>query len=98
MKLYDKHLREHQVMFLLFNIFETAIRSKAVSILSVKYSTSNNDNWLLDDTITPIKIKRPLEEAIKKIKQDKEDELNFNSSSMHITNLFIKQEKEDTKL
>ncbi len=40
MSLYNKHLREHQVMFLLFNIFETAIRSKAVIELSLKYSSS----------------------------------------------------------
>jgi hypothetical protein len=79
MKLYNKHLREHQVMFLLLNIFETAIRSKAVSILSKKYSSPNSDNWLLNNNITPNKIKRPLEEAIKKIKQDKENELHFNS-------------------
>ena len=79
MKLYNKHLREHQVMFLLLNIFETAIRSKAVSILSIKYSTANKDNWLLDNDITPKKIIRPLEEAIKKINQDGENELSCNS-------------------
>jgi hypothetical protein len=79
MKLYNKHLREHQVMFLLLNIFETAIRSKAVIILSSKYSTSHTDDWLFNDKIIPKKIKRPLEEAIKKIKQDKENESKFNS-------------------
>jgi len=79
MKLYNKHLREHQVMFLLLNIFETAIRSKAVSILSKIYSSIDSDDWLLKNDITPTKIKRPLEEAIKKIKLDKENESNFNS-------------------
>lgn len=78
-KLYNKHLREHQVMFLLLNIFETAIRSKAVVELSKKYSSTNNDDWLQDNTLTPPKIKNPLNEAIKKIRQDKEDETKLNS-------------------
>jgi len=79
LKLYNKHLREHQVMFLLLNIFETAIRSKAVSILSNKYSTINNDDWLLTNTLIPTKMKRPLEEATKKISQDGENISNFDS-------------------
>lgn len=79
LKLYNKHLREHQVMFLLLNIFETAIRSKAVSVLAVKYSSSNNDDWLKEETLIPRKIKRPLEEATKKINQDGEDISSFDS-------------------
>jgi hypothetical protein len=79
LKLYNKHLREHQVMFLLLNIFETAIRSKAVSILSNKYSTTNNDDWLLTNTLIPESMRRPLEEATKKIIQDREDISNFDS-------------------
>ena len=79
MSLYNKHLKEHQVMFLLLNIFETAIRSKAVVELSNKYSTANQDDWLHDDKLTPNKLKSPLIEAIKKIKQDGEDETNFDS-------------------
>lgn len=79
LKLYNKHLREHQVMFLLLNIFETAIRSKAVSILSNKYSTINNDDWLLTNTLIPAKMKRPLEEATKKISKDGENISNFDS-------------------
>lgn len=73
LSLYNKHLREHQVMFLLFNIFETAIRSKAVIELSVKYSSLNSDDWLQNSTITPKKIKRPLLNAKDKIIQDNED-------------------------
>lgn len=79
MKLYNKHLREHQVMFLLLNIFETAIRSKAAIELSKKYSSENSDDWLLDETLTPNKIKKPLSEAITKIRQDKEDESKLDS-------------------
>lgn len=72
MSLYNKHLREHQVMFLLFNIFETAIRSKCVVELSLKYSSVNCDDWLHNSTLTPNKIKKPLVEATKKILQDGE--------------------------
>ena len=77
--LYNKHLREHQVMFLLFNIFETAIRSKAVIELSVKYSSSGNDDWLHNTTLTPRKIRRPLNEATRKITQDGENVNNLDS-------------------
>lgn len=73
LSLYNKHLREHQVMFLLFNIFETAIRSKAVIELSVKYSSLNSDDWLQNSTIIPRKIERPLLNAKDKIIQDNED-------------------------
>lgn len=79
MSLYNKHLKEHQVMFLLLNIFETAIRSKAVTELSKKYSSANNDDWLKDESLTPRKIKRPLEEAIKKTNQDGENKTNLDS-------------------
>jgi hypothetical protein len=73
MSLYNKHLREHQVMFLLFNIFETAVRSKAVIELSLKYSSNGNDDWLHNSSLTPNKIIRPLQEAKNKIIQDGED-------------------------
>lgn len=73
LSLYNKHLREHQVMFLLFNIFETAIRSKAVIELSVKYSSLNSDDWLQNSTIISRKIERPLLNAKDKIIQDNED-------------------------
>jgi len=79
MKLYNKHLKEHQVMFLLLNIFETAIRSKAVVELSKKYSTVNQDDWLHNESLTPNKFKSPLAEAIKKIQQDGEDPAGFDS-------------------
>ena len=79
MSLYNKHLREHKVMFLLFNIFETAIRSKAVTELSLKYSSNGNDDWLHDSSLTPNKIIRPLQEAKNKIIQDGEDINNLDS-------------------
>ena len=79
MSLYNKHLREHQVMFLLLNIFETAIRSKCAVELSLKYSSSNCDDWLHNTTLTPKKMKKPLEEATKKILQDGETINNLDS-------------------
>lgn len=66
-------------MFLLLHIFETAIRSKAVVQFSNKYSTSNQDDWLYDKGLTPNKLKSPLAEAIKKIRQDGENKTNFDS-------------------
>ena len=79
MSLYNKHLREHQVMFLLFNIFETAIRSKAVIELSLKYSSDGNDDWLHNSSLIPSKMQKPLQEAIKKINQDGESINNLDS-------------------
>jgi hypothetical protein len=79
MSLYNKHLREHQVMFLLFNIFETAIRSKSAVELSLKYSSTGNDEWLHNLCLTPKKIQKPLLEAIKKIHQDGENINNLDS-------------------
>jgi hypothetical protein len=32
--IYNKLIREHQVMFLLFNIFENALRSKATILIT----------------------------------------------------------------
>ena len=57
MQLYNKLLREHQVLFLLFNIFETAIRSKLAYLLSLKYSNQNQDDWLHVEALTPNNIK-----------------------------------------
>lgn len=79
LSLYNKHLREHQVMFLLFNIFETAIRSKAVIELSVKYSSKGSDDWLHNLSLVPKKIKRPLSQAEEKILKDKESIASLDS-------------------
>lgn len=79
MKLYNKHLKEHQVMFLLFNIFETAIRSKATIELSKEFSSVDTDDWLNNLTQTPRKIQDPLNQAIIKIRQDGEDARRLDS-------------------
>lgn len=72
MSLYNKHIKEHQAMFLLFNIFETAIRSKAAVILSSKYSSPNQDDWLHDLTLMPHKIVHTVEKSKGIIEQDGE--------------------------
>lgn len=68
MALYNKHIREHQVMFLLFNIFETAIRAKAAVVLSEAYSSSGTDNWL--HNTPPKKILHTLSKAGQIIAED----------------------------
>lgn len=48
MTLYNKRVREHQVMYLLMHIIETTLRSKASSVISRKFSTNNQDDWWYD--------------------------------------------------
>lgn len=79
MKLYNKHLKEHQVMFLLFNIFETAIRSKATIELSKRFSSVDSDDWLHNPFQTPHKIVNPLAQAMIKIRQDGESTKGLDS-------------------
>ncbi|MDD4856212.1 MAG: hypothetical protein PHQ22_10725 [Sulfuricurvum sp.] len=73
MGLYNKHIKEHQVMFLLFNIFETAIRSKAAVVLSQKYSSADQDDWLHNPALVPTKIQHTLEKSSEIIKLDGEN-------------------------
>lgn len=49
MNFYNDRVREHQAMFLLMHIIETALRSKAASVVSKKFSTSVSvDDWWYD--------------------------------------------------
>ena len=73
MSLYNKHIKEHQAMFLLFNIFETAIRSKAAVVLSEKYSSANEDDWLRNAALTPEKMLHILMKAKNIIGEDHEE-------------------------
>jgi hypothetical protein len=79
MGLYNKHIKEHQVMFLLFNIFETAIRSKAAVVLSQKYSSLNQDDWLHNPSLVPPKIQHTLDKSVEIIKLDGEDIRNLDT-------------------
>jgi len=82
MKLYNQLQKEHQVMFLLFNIFETAIRTKAAFELSLKYSTDNSDDWLHDPLRTPNKITTKLHKAKEYISHDNEDFETLSTSDI----------------
>ncbi|MFA6137890.1 MAG: Abi family protein [Sulfurimonas sp.] len=73
MNLYNQLLREHQVMFLLFNTFEIAIRTKAAYELSKKYSTPDTDDWLHNGEKTPDDIKPPLKKPKENISKDTKD-------------------------
>jgi len=79
MSLYNKHIKEHQVMFLLFNIFETAIRSKAAVILSHKYSSDDQDDWLYMPSLVPHKIQHTLAKSAEIIKLDGENILTLDT-------------------
>ena len=48
MKLYNKRIREHQVMYLLMHIIETTLRAKGASVISKKFSTDETDDWWHD--------------------------------------------------
>lgn len=79
MGLYNKHIKEHQVMFLLFNIFETAIRSKAAVVLSQKYSSPDQDDWLQTSSLVPPKIQHTLDKSVEIIKLDGENIQNLDT-------------------
>ncbi len=79
MGLYNKHIKEHQVMFLLFNIFETAIRSKAAVVLSQTYSSPDQDDWLHNPSLIPVKIQHTLDKSAEIIKLDGEDSQNLDT-------------------
>jgi hypothetical protein len=79
MGLYNKHIKEHQVMFLLFNIFETAIRSKAAVALSEKYSSANQDDWLHNPALVPPKIQHTLDKSREIIALDSENILSMDT-------------------
>ena len=79
MKIYNKLLKEHQVLFLLFNLFETSLRSKLAYTLSKKYSSQNKDDWLHKEELIPTKIEKPLEKIKRYISDDSASFENMNS-------------------
>lgn len=68
--IYNNLIREHQIMFLLFNIFENALRSKAAILITEHFSSSNTDDWFIDDTKIHKHLKHPVSEAFDKLKKD----------------------------
>jgi len=79
MKIYNELLKEHQVLFLLFNLFETALRSKLAYTLSKKYSSQNEDDWLHKEELVPFEMKVPLEKIKKYISDDNASFEEMNS-------------------
>lgn len=45
MSIYNRKIKEHQVLMLLIQLFEIAMRTQAAIVLSRKFSTSNSDDW-----------------------------------------------------
>lgn len=43
--IYNRKMKEHQVLVMLIQLFEVAIRTQAAIILSNKFSTANSDDW-----------------------------------------------------
>jgi hypothetical protein len=67
LSIYNKHIREHQVMFLLFSIFENAMRSKAAMTLSSTYSSRSSDDWWKDISAMNKDLIKPISEALVKL-------------------------------
>lgn len=62
--IYNNLIKEHQIMFLLFNIFENALRSKAAILITEYYSTSKNDDWWKDISKLDRDLLSPVQSAI----------------------------------
>ena len=67
MSIYNKHIREHQVMFLLFSIFENAMRSKAAVTISQHYSVTGTDDWWKDASTMNRNLIQPVSGALYKL-------------------------------
>lgn len=82
MGIYNKLIREHQIMFLLLNIFETALRSKAAIIISDHFSTSDDD-WWKDISILDKDLLDPVNRAVQQLHRD-----NINLSHVNTFDIF----------
>ncbi len=80
---YNKLIREHQIMFLLLNIFETALRSKAAITISNHFSTDNNDYLWKDISRLDKNLLDPVNKAVQQLHRD-----NVNLSSVNTFDLF----------
>lgn len=69
LSVYNKHIREHQVMFLLFSIFENAMRSKAAITLSTSYSSRHSDDWWKDISLMNKDMIKSIGEALIKLQK-----------------------------
>lgn len=62
--IYNKLIKEHQIMFLLFNIFENALRSKAAILITENFSPMNSDDWWKDISTLDKDLLAPVQSAI----------------------------------
>ena len=72
MGIYYKLIREHQILFLMLNIFETALRSKAAIRISDTYS-SGQDNWWKDISRLDKDLLDPVNKAVSQLHQSNID-------------------------
>ncbi|MGJ0493298.1 hypothetical protein [Aliarcobacter cryaerophilus] len=62
--IYNKLIKEHQIMFLLFNIFENSLRSKAAISITEHFSSNNSDDWWKDISMLDKNLLAPVQSAI----------------------------------
>lgn len=87
MSIYNKKIKEHQVLFLLIHLFEIAFRTKSTVIISNHFSSADSDDWFL--TQTPIdKRHEKLIIKIHEIVNHKKINISDIKNSFEIFNLF----------
>lgn len=88
MTVYNKLIREHQIMFLLLNIFETALRSTAAKIISDSYSHANQDNWWKDISNLDRNLLNPVNKAVIQLHKARVDLSTANTFDLFDTFTF----------
>ena len=82
MRVYNKLIREHQIMFLLLNIFESALRSKAAILISDHFS-AHQDDWWKNITLLDKNMLDPINKAVQQLHKS-----NINLSTVNSFDLF----------
>lgn len=82
MGVYNKLIREHQIMFLLLNIFESALRSKAAILISDHFSVGQDD-WWKNITLLDKDMVDPINKAVQQLHKS-----NINLSTANTFDLF----------
>ncbi|WP_428739824.1 Abi family protein [Sulfurimonas sp.] len=83
MDIYNRLIHEHQAMFLLLNVFETALRSKAAILLSNHFSTQNSDDWWKDISKLDKDLLDPVNKAVAQLHRG-----NYNLANVNTFDLF----------
>ncbi len=84
---YNKLIREHQILFLMLNIFETALRSKAAILISDHYS-SNQDDWWKDISTLDKDLLDPINKAVSQLHKGNIDLASVNTFDLFDTLTF----------